>query len=389
MQANPAAPILPLALVSLLAASSCEAQPAGRAPLVAAPGSPHAIGGQPADVAVGDVDGDGHVDLVLVDAEGGGMVVLSGDGAGGFGGARRIGLPPGLDPGPHFVALGDLDGDGALDAAITAHDSNDVVLMRGSGEGAFAPFPASPVPSANDPPPHNHGLELADLDGDGDLDLLFGNQDRGTVAVLRNDGRGGFAPAPGSPFSAVEQPYPFAVGDLDGDGTPDLAVPDFGGSTVALLRGSGDGAFEPFPGSPLETPRNPFYAALADLDGDGHADLVVNHDDSPRASVHLGAGDGTFRRAPDAETGPGAWKIAIADLDGDGHPDLAAGNSHEGDDTVRILLGAGDGTFRPGPVLPAGDGTWTLTTADLNADGKADLVSLGATDGTVSVWLQR
>ncbi len=387
MQAIPAAPpVLPLLLASLLTASSCEAQPAARSPLVPAPGSPHAIGGEPADVAVGDVDGDGHADLAVVDGEGGALVVLSGDGAGGFGGPRRIGLPPGLDPGPHFVVLGDLDGDGALDAAVTAHDSNDVVLMRGSGEGAFAPFPASPVASGNEPPPHNHGLVLADLDGDGDLDLLFGNQDRGTVAVLRNYGRGGFAPAPGSPFPAVASPYPFAVGDLDGDGAPDLAVPDLGGSTVALLRGGGDGTFAPFPGSPLETPPRPFSAALGDLNGDGHADLVVSHDDSPRASIHLGEGNGTFRRATDAETGPGAWKIAVADYDGDGNQDLAAGNR---DDTVRLLLGAGDGTFRPGPVLPAGDGTWTLTTADLDANGKPDLVSLGATDGTISVWLQR
>ena len=386
-------PVLPVLVLSLLTAGSCDAGPpadsaSADAPpiLVSAPGSPYAVGGEPADVAVGDVDGDGHADLVLVGGEGRAMVVLAGDGEGGFAEAWRAALPAGLVPGPHFVALGDVDGDGALDAAVTAHDSNDVVLLRGSGGGAFVPFPSSPVASGLGEPAHNHGLGMADLDGDGDLDLLFGNQDQGVVAVLRNDGRGGFAPAPGSPFPAVARPYPFAVGDLDGDEVPDLVIPDLGGDTVALLRGSGDGSFSPFAASPLGTPPRPFHAATGDLDGDGHLDLIVGHNDSSGTSIHRGAGDGTFRRAADAETGPGSWEVAVADFDGDGHLDLAAGNR---DDTVRVLLGAGDGTFRPGPVLPAGDGTWTLTAADLNGDGASDLVSLGATDGTVSVWLQR
>jgi hypothetical protein len=353
------------------------------------------VGDGPADVAVGDVDGDGHPDLVVVGGgEDGALVVLAGDGEGGFGGPRRTALPASLEPGPHFVALGDLDGDGALDAAVTAHDSNQVVLLRGSGEGAFAPFPRSPLPSGHPAPPHNHGLALADLDGDGDLDLLFGNQDAGTVAALVNDGTGAFTPAPGSPYAATEQPYPFAVADFDppesGDGALDLAVASLGGSEVALLRGGGrDGSeitFTPFATSPLRTPPGPFHVTTADLDSDGHLDLVISHNDASRASVHRGDGTGAFRRVADAETGPGAWKLAIADLNADGIPDLGAGNR---DHTVRVLLGNGDATFRPGATLEAGEGTWTLTTADLNGDGKADLVSVGAQDGTVSVWLQR
>ncbi|HSL82749.1 MAG TPA: VCBS repeat-containing protein, partial [Thermoanaerobaculia bacterium] len=131
---------------------------------------------------------------------------------------------------------------------------------------------------------------------------------------------------------------------------------------------------------------NPSSVAIGDLDGDGAPDLVVSHNESGRLSVFLGDGDGGFRPAPEAELAPGAWKVAVADFDGDGHPDLAGGGR---DGRVHLALGEGDGTFRPGPTLPAGRGPWTVAAAALDGDGRADLLALGAEDGTVSVWLQK
>ncbi len=376
------------ALVTLLCsflASACAAEPARpgspSGPLAPAPGSPFAIGGESADIAVGDLDGDGGPDLVV--AGDGGLTVLSGDGRGGFGGLRRV---PVSGPTPHLVALGDVDGDGHLDAAITAHDSTTVTVLRGDGEGGLAPLPDSPFDTGVPGPGHNHGLALADVDGDGDPDLLSADQDHGTVTVLLSDGRGGFTPAPGSPFPAGDGPYPFAVGDLDGDGRPDLAVPGFLGTAVTLLRGDGEGGFRPFPSSPLETRPMPFHTALADLDADGVLDLSVSHNESARQSVFLGDGEGGFRAAPGVELAPGAWRIAVADLDGDGHLDLAGGAR---DDRVHLAFGNGDGTFRPGPALEAGDGPWTVVSADLDGDGRSDLLALGTNDGTVWAWLGR
>jgi hypothetical protein len=351
--------------------------------MVHAPGSPYAIGGEPADVAAGDLDGDGDTDLVVVDSQRDRLVVLAGSGTGGFGPARETGLAPGW--GPHLVALGDLDGDGSRDAAITSHDSNEVLLLRGR-KGGFTPFPTSPVATGSPDPPHNHSLALADLDADGALDLLFGNQGAGSVAVLLGDGHGGFAPAPGSPVAAGRQPYPLAVGDLDGDGALDVAVSDLSGEGVTLLRGDGRGGLAPFPASPVPTPRRPFHVALADLDGDGHLDLVASHDDAPRLSIRLGDGEGGFREAPDADMGIGAWRIAVADFDGDDALDLAGSTRAN---RVQILHGRGDGTFDRGPSMDTGTGAWNLVTADLDGDGRPDLVALGAEDGTVSAWLQR
>jgi hypothetical protein len=333
---------------------------------------------------IGDIDGDGDADLVIADSGAGDVAVLLGDGRGGFGEPRRTALPTG--PPPDMVALGDVDGDGRLDVALTAHDSNGIMVLKGGGAGGFSPFPGSPFPSGAPDPAHNHGLALADLDGDGDLDLLAGNHDHGTIGVLLGDGAGGFAPAAGSPVPAGPGPYPFAVGDLDGDGRPDLAIPDLRGERVTLLRGDGQGGFAPFPGSPVATPHRPFHMTLADLDGGGQLDLVVSHDDSDRLSIRLGDGKGGFRTAPAVETGSGAWRVAAADFDGDGHLDLATGTREH---RVQILLGRGDGTFQRGPTLGSGRGPWFVRAADLDGDGRADLLALGAEDGTVSAWLQR
>jgi len=379
---------LPAALLVLLLPLACGVapatgpEPATRPPLMPAPGSPYRIGGEPAGLDVGDTDGDGDADLVIVGSDA--VVVLPGDGRGGFRSPHRTALPEGSEP--HLVALGDLDGDGTLDAAVTSHDSNAVTLLRGNSHGRFAPFPASPLPTGSPDPPHNHGLALADLDGDGHLDLLFGNQDAGSIAVLLGDGHVAFKPAPGLPVAVGRRPYPFAVGDLDGDGAPDLAVSDLGGEAVTLLRGDGRGAFTPFPSSPLPTLPSPFHVTLADLDGDGNLDLVTSHNDSASLSIRLGDGKGGFRAAPAAEMGVGAWRIAVADFDGDGVPDLAGGTR---ENRVQLLHGRGDGTFERGPSLETGAGAWTVATADLDNNAKADLIALGAEDGTVSVWLQR
>lgn len=378
-------PAVPTVLLASVLAWACAAEPpppgSPPEPLVPAPGSPFAVGGEPADIAVGDLDGDGGPDLVV--AGDGGLAVLPGDGRGGFGEPRRVAV---AGPSPHLVALGDADRDGRLDAAVTAHDSTVVTVLRGDGEGGLAPLPDSPFDTGVPGPGHNHGLALADLDGDGDPDLVTADQDHGTVSVLLGDGRGGFAPPPGSPFPAGDGPYPFAVGDLDGDGRPDLAVPGFLGTAVTLLRGEGEGGFAPFPSSPLETRPMPFHTALADLDADGVLDLGVSHNESARLSVFLGDGEGGFRAAPGVELAPGAWRIAVADLDGDGLLDLAGGAR---DDRVHLALGNGDGTFRPGPALEAGDGPWTVASADFDGDGRSDLLALGTNDGTVWAWLQR
>jgi FG-GAP-like repeat/FG-GAP repeat len=374
--------LLPLALLA------AAAIPAGGgdspSPLFApAPGSPIAVAGGPGNLEVGDVNNDGRPDLVVT---GGALpvVVLLGDGKGGF--RPAAGSPP--DVKGTETALGDVNGDGRLDLALAHHDSYAVTVLLGDGKGGFAPAPGSPVASKDGQHPHTHGLALADVNGDGKLDLLTANDDEGDIAVLLGDGKGGFKRSAGSPFPVGPYPYPIAVGDVNGDGKPDIVAPNVRSKgTVTVLLGDGRGGFRPAPASPITTADRPYFVALGDVNGDGKPDVIVTHDDSNLLSVLLGDGKGGFAAAPGSpiDLGSRAFGVVVADVNRDGKADLvtAAGEG------VRVLLGDGRGAFRPAPgsPYPAGKGVWRLAVADLNGDGKPDVAATGFESNSVTILL--
>ena len=359
------------------------APPTTNALLAPAPSSPLKI--QAGNLIAGDVNGDGRDDLLIPSGRSL-HVMLAGPDAR-FAPAK--GSPIELAEPAHEIALGDVNGDGRLDVVTAGHDSYAVVVMLGGGDGTFAPAPGSPfVARQPGKRPHTHGLVLADVNADGRLDVLTVNQEDDDLSLLLGDARGGFAPAPRSPFPCGPSPYPFAVADFDGDGKLDALVPNTGGATLALLRGDGSGAFAA-PQRVPAPPNRPFFVAAGDFTGDGKPDAVVTHDERPHATLLVNDGRGglTPARSSPLNLGSHAWKAAIRDVNGDRKADLVFAAK----DAVRVFLGDGSGaTFTPAPDSPyaTGKGTWSLALGDFNGDGKPDVAATCVEEGKVAVLLQ-
>lgn len=337
--------------------------------------------------AVADLNGDGRLDLVTADASGQ-ILVFPGDPDGWF--QPAVGSQAGGQV--LSFALGDIDGDGRLDAVTTDWHTDVVHVLRGNGDATFSTLSALSVPLGG---PHNYGsnnsrvLALVDLDRDGREDLVVARPDSGLIICLGN-GDGSFR-APTAIAQRASNAPAFCVDDFDLDGLPDIAI-TVQDAPGRLLLNDGGGRFHdagPFDAGTNLVGGVPYCLAVADMNRDGLPDLVAGW--SPYISVMIGNGDGTFRAPCLAWLGPyppNHWpcSIAIGDFNGDGIPDVAYADDGYPRSPGAVLFGNGDGTLR-GPRFFTGL-PGSLTAADLNRDGKLDLVgpaasvALGNGDGT-------
>ena len=194
-----------------------------------------------------------------------------------------------------------------------------VTVLLGNGDGTFTPMGASPATGAAP-----LAIAVGDFNGDGIPDLAVTNRTYNNVTILLGSGDGTFTPTAVSP--ATGAPYSIAVGDFNGNSIPDLAVGDCDSDTVTILLGNGDGTFTPTSAS-LATGNCPNSIVAGDFNGDGIPDLAVTNDFSDTVTVLLGNGDGTFTTAPSPATGSLPQSIAMGGFNGDGVPDLVVANA--------------------------------------------------------------
>jgi len=375
-------------------------------------------GPQPNRVTVADVDRDGDIDLAFVSGYHEGRLVIS---------VQRTPLvfeedaSMAIGGDPQDLVIADLNRDGRQDFITANYLTRNVSVLFGA-DGR----PHPPVFVATSP---NRAVTATDLDGDGDLDLACAG--RSYVETIRNEGARQFDIVEGMP------PIPgltrIVAGDWNTDGSPDLAGLARGpGRTIVLLN---DGAATLAPSGEYSAGAQPFMPEVADFNGDDRTDMVIGGLESGEIAVLRGRGDGTFEEAEVSRGREGTTDLSRADLDGDGDIDLAivGYNAAESDSSFAGLVhNDGTGVFgevvrfsmergdeQPESVVAAdfdGDGdadlattylflnegggsfsrsrrlfdsSRSLTAADLNADGRVDLViAIRLDSGSVHVRLQ-
>ena len=324
-----------------------------------------------------DLDGDGRLDLVTGDGIGDKVQILFANGEGGF---RQVDVQ--AFEGAGSVAIGDVDEDGIPDLVVACRAAGSVVFLRGLGAGRFAP-PLGWFPNTTP-----QAVALADLDRDGHLDLVVGNQDTHEVSVLRGDGRGGFAIP--STYSLAGTPTSIAIADFDGDGWSDLAVgygDRISASGIAILLGSASGDFR------IVTDESVFASfgvsfAVGDLDADGIPDLAIvgRSDASFSIEVLAGDGHGGFGSSRLLDDGYFAQSVVIGDINRDGWPDVVGTSASP--PTMRVWYGHANGALTAGPVVPISGQTDSMLVADLDQDGLPDVALAAQYENTISVLHQ-
>ena len=225
-----------------------------------------------------------------------------------------------------------------------------------------------------------YGVVMGDLNGDGIPDLVTSNLGNSTLSVLIGNGDGSFQ-AP-MDYAVANNPFGLALGDVNGDGFPDIAVAFQTHPDVEVLLGKGDGTFQVAQAN--VTSERTYYVALADLNHDGNLDIVTT-DNGLGVAVMLGNGDGTFLGEQTYAAGLFNYGLTVGDFNGDGNIDVAASDYSSG--TISVLLGNGDGTLQNAVSYPVGTNPTNIVAADLDADGKMDLVVCNYDENNISVLL--
>jgi RHS repeat-associated protein len=416
-----------------------------------------------------DVDSDGNLDIVAGASSGfifanSFVSVLQGHGDGTFGSANKI---QGINM-PDTLDLSDLNHDGATDLLITSHDINRAAVYLGKGNGTFLTSSFLPGRSfivrtgdvngdgvtdlvgatvdgkayvlqrLNDGtylPIHtidllanSQDLQLHDIDGDGNLDIVSLYTSRNSIAVQYGRGDGTFGNA--REWQVGQAPNSLTIGDINGDGLLDAVTTNDSG-TVSILIKSGDdfvganplvskgllsvvaadfnqdgyndvaytndrnqlsirygakgGSFKV--GSTYNVGTHPTNVTVADFNQDLILDLITTNTDDNTVSVLLSKGDGSFNAPLDWNVGRTPTSLRVGDVNGDGYIDVLTGSTT--DSSFSVLLGNGDGTFQSAQDFQNTSRLSDFVLADVDRDGDLDAIALSRTNGTFSIDLNR
>ncbi|MBA3912408.1 MAG: VCBS repeat-containing protein [Acidobacteriales bacterium] len=327
----------------------------------------YGVGQDPRDIMIGDFNNDGQPDVVTANNVSDTVSVLLNSGEGQLISRRQFETGLRESNGAEAIAVGYIDKDNNLDAVITDFDGGGIVVLPGNADGTFRQpnaFPAKLFPEA---------VTLADVNRDGWTDIIVGGGEG--VSILLGNGIGEFQPP--VHYQAGPGVQAVATGDVNNDGLPDVITGDYAGHAVSVLLNDGTGKF----GKQIYNYTNYRVTALAvgDLNNDGKLDVAtINHAvgmpvGEGSSTVLLGNGDGTFTVQHTFRFGVGhaAGSVVIADVNRDGKPDVVTLG-----DQLRVYPGQGDGTFGNPIITEVSRYGGPGVVGDFNRDGKLDALVL-------------
>ena len=355
------------------------------------PKTDYTPGNHPVFVQTGDIDGDGKPDLAEVNYNDNTVSVFRNTSTvGNISFAAKVDFTVGS--GPWCVYIGDIDGDGKLDLAVSNGNGNSVSVLKNTSTVGSLSF-ATHVDFTTGTSPFS--VCIGDLDGDGKPDLAVTNYSTiGSVSIFHNTGSvGTISFAPKADYTTGNTPQRVSIGDLDGDGKPDLAVADYNTSAnaVSTLRNTSTVGTISFAAKvDFPTGTNPYNAMLGDIDGDGKPDVVVTDNSANNFSVlrnTSSSGTISFAAHVDFSTGSSPVSVAIDDFDGDGKLDVAISN--QAGNTISLYKNTstvGNISFNGNVNLTTDGVPYSISAGDLDGDGRTDIAVVNAGGNLMSVY---
>ncbi|TAG15120.1 MAG: hypothetical protein EAZ35_11050, partial [Sphingobacteriia bacterium] len=378
---------------ALMAASSASFTPIyspAKTGIMASDFSPKqdfATGEYPRSVAVGDLDGDGKPDLAFANYGSSSVSVLRNTATSGsisigsFAAKQDFAIG---GNGSFSVAIGDLDGDGKLDLAVANETTGNLSVLRNISTIGSINFEAKQDFAAGSVAPGE--VRIGDLDGDGKPDLAVTNLHSSSLSVFRNTSTSGsISFSTKQDFTAGLQPVSLTIGDLNGDGKPELVATNSAVTNISLFSNtSSSGSISFAAKQDFSVGVHPYSVGIGDLDGDGKPDLAVANYTSNDVSILRNTtinGSISFAAVHNFSIGSTTESVAIGDLDGDGKLDLAF--AHTGSNSIGVLRNTssvgsiGNGSFAAIQYFTTGTNPLLVVIADLDGDGRPELTTAG------------
>jgi hypothetical protein len=361
---------LALLLIALLPGPTLQAQ------ISSFTGTDYQVGAFPSSVATGDLNGDGSLDLVVADGDDKAVSILYGNSDGTFQPAIQLAA----GSGPVSVVVADFNGDGHLDIATAnagvSEPTQSVSVLLGDGTGNFG----SPLTSPTGTYPM--AMAVGDVNGDGVPDLALAQET--VVTILLGNGDGTFRPGINYTTGGAKL-RSITLGDFNNDGNLDVAVGDYLYNNVEVLLGDGLGNFALAAAYPVDGHSS--GVAAGDFNNDGNLDLVSANRFLSDVTLLLGDGHGGFQSGGNFVAGQYCRALGVGDFNGDGNLDLAVANAEYGDNTVSVLLGDGNGGFSSTLNVPTGIAPISIAVGDFNGDGYPDLAVANHDSNSITVLI--